>query len=185
MCPLIVPQLAIGAIFTADGKEMIRLSDYTLFWAGNFSEEELKSLPSLHPIADDGSLSVLYPVPTWWTQAARPPPRRVEADGTLGPADESMPIMGFMAQQHPEGFAPGDDFEAIGYEPPPPATFSQHWLRAPEGRRVTVIVTSCGRLPGLRRTINSFLAANTYPIDRYLIVEDSVRLKYSICSWVL
>ena len=67
----------------------------------------------------------------------------------------------------------GEDFEAIGYEPPPPATFNQHWLRAPEGRRVTFVVTSCGRLPGLRRTIASFLAANTYPIDRYLIMEDS------------
>lgn len=55
-----------------------------------------------------------------------------------------------------------------------PATFDQHWLRAPPGRRVTVVITSCGRLPGLRRTIASFLAANTYPIDRYLIVEDSV-----------
>ena len=66
-----------------------------------------------------------------------------------------------------------EDFEAIGYEPPPPATFNQHWLRAPEGRRVTLVVTSCGRLPGLRRTIASFLAANTYPIDRYLIMEDS------------
>jgi len=130
MCPLIVPQLAIGAIFTSDGKDVIRLSDYTLFWAGNFSEEELQSLPSLHPIPDDGSLSVLYPVPTWWTQAARAAPLRVEGDGSLGPPDASMPVMGFMAQQHPEGFAPGDDFEAIGYEPPPPGDRVKDHVRA-------------------------------------------------------
>ena len=81
--------------------------------------------------------------------------------------------VGLTESSHASGFVVGEDFEAIGYEPPPPATFNQHWLRAPEGRRVTLVVTSCGRLPGLRRTIASFLAANTYPIDRYLIMEDS------------
>ena len=97
----------------------------------------------------------------------------VKDDGSYGGVDRTMPIMGFMASENPEGFRPGEDFEAIGYEPPPPATFDQHWLRAPEGRRVTFVVTSCGRLPGLRRTLHSFLAANTYPVDRYLIIDDS------------
>ena len=54
-----------------------------------------------------------------------PPPLSVLADGSYGAGDESMPLMGFMAQLHPNGFTPGDDFEAIGYEPPPPATFHQ------------------------------------------------------------
>mmetsp|Transcript_8935 Transcript_8935/g.14127 ORF Transcript_8935/g.14127 Transcript_8935/m.14127 type:complete len:272 (-) Transcript_8935:111-926(-) len=51
--------------------------------------------------------------------------------------------------------------------------FGHLWMRAPEGKRVTFVITSCGRLPGLRRTITSFLAANSYPIDRYVIIEDS------------
>jgi hypothetical protein len=71
------------------------------------------------------------------------------------------------------------DFEAIGYEPPPPGTFHQHWLRAPEGRRVTVVITSCGRLPGLRRTVNSLLASNTYPVDQYLIIDDSGNVDFA------
>jgi hypothetical protein len=56
MCPQIVPQLVIAAIFTTDGHEVIGLSDYTLFWAGNFTSEELGALPSLKPIQDDGPL---------------------------------------------------------------------------------------------------------------------------------
>jgi len=79
MCPLIVPQLVIAALFTEDGKEVIELSDYTLFWAGNFSAEELGTLPSLRPIADNGTLSVLYATPTSWTQAAPPPTATLSA----------------------------------------------------------------------------------------------------------
>jgi hypothetical protein len=105
--------------------QVIGLSDYALFWAGNLTAQEIQTLPSLKPIPDNGTLSVLYPAPTWWTQAARPPPLSVLADGSYGAGDESMPLMGFMAQLHPNGFTPGDDFEAIGYEPPPPATFHQ------------------------------------------------------------
>jgi len=41
MCPQIVPQLALAAIFTSDGREVIGISDYTLFWAGNFTAEVL------------------------------------------------------------------------------------------------------------------------------------------------
>ena len=125
------------------------------------------------------SLSVIFPAPTSWTQAARAAPWRVEADGSYGAAVEGLPVMGFMAQQHPEGFTPGEDFEAIGYEPPPPGSFHQHWLRAPEGRRVTVVITSCGRLPGLRRTVHTLLASNTYPIDQYLIVDDSGNMDFA------
>uniref|UniRef100_A0A7S4L9L5 Glycosyltransferase 2-like domain-containing protein n=1 Tax=Guillardia theta TaxID=55529 RepID=A0A7S4L9L5_GUITH len=173
MCPLLVPQMLMAAVFTEDGTEVIRLSRPTLFWAGNFTEEEKENLASLTPVKDDGSYSVLYEVPTGWTQAARPPPCCLLADGSCGDRDQSMPLMGFMAEEHPEGFAPPDDFEAIGYEPPPPERFDHLWLRAPEGRRVSVVLTSCGRLAGLRRTILSLLRANTYPIDRYILIEDS------------
>ena len=67
------------------------------------AHEQVAALPSLKPIQDTGTLTVIYSVPTWWTQAARPPPRFVLADGSLGDVDESLPLMGFMAQQHPEG----------------------------------------------------------------------------------
>ena len=67
------------------------------------AHEQVAALPSLKPIQDTGMLTVIYAVPTWWTQAARPPPRFVLADGSLGDVDESLPLMGFMAQQHPEG----------------------------------------------------------------------------------
>ncbi len=49
--------------------------------------------------------------------------------------------------------------------------------RAPKGRRVSMVITACvavdGRLTLLEETIVSFLAANTYPIDRYVLIDDS------------
>ena len=39
--------------------------------------------------------------------------------------------------------------------------------------KVTFILTSCGRLDLLEQTLNSFLRYNNYPIERYIIVEDS------------
>jgi hypothetical protein len=39
--------------------------------------------------------------------------------------------------------------------------------------KVTFVLTSCGRLDLLEQTLNSFLRYNNYPIERYLIVEDS------------
>jgi hypothetical protein len=38
---------------------------------------------------------------------------------------------------------------------------------------ITVVLTSCGRLDLLARTIQSFMQFNTYPISEYMIVEDS------------
>lgn len=40
---------------------------------------------------------------------------------------------------------------------------------------VTVCLTSCGRQDLLERTINSFLEFNTYPIERFIVSEDSGR----------
>lgn len=37
---------------------------------------------------------------------------------------------------------------------------------------VTVIITSCNRFDLLERTLDSFLATNTYPIERYILNED-------------
>jgi hypothetical protein len=39
--------------------------------------------------------------------------------------------------------------------------------------QITVVITSCGRLDLLERTISSFLSYNSYPIVSYVIVEDS------------
>ena len=39
--------------------------------------------------------------------------------------------------------------------------------------KVTFVLLSCGRLDLLEKTLNSFLRYNNYPIERYIIVEDS------------
>ena len=38
---------------------------------------------------------------------------------------------------------------------------------------VTVVITSCNRIDLLKKTIESFLDYNTYPIHEFIIVEDS------------
>ena len=40
-------------------------------------------------------------------------------------------------------------------------------------KKVTFVLTSCGRLDLLERTLDSFFKWNTYPIERYIITEDS------------
>ena len=40
-------------------------------------------------------------------------------------------------------------------------------------KKVTVCLTSCGRFDLLQRTINSFFAVNLYPIEKFIITEDS------------
>jgi GT2 family glycosyltransferase len=41
-----------------------------------------------------------------------------------------------------------------------------------EKNDVSVVFTSCGRLELLEKTIKSFLKYNTYPIDKYIIIEN-------------
>ena len=41
---------------------------------------------------------------------------------------------------------------------------------------ITLVITSCGRLNLLQRTVRSFLAYNTYPIKEAIIIEDSGKL---------
>ncbi|WP_299821849.1 hypothetical protein [uncultured Pontibacter sp.] len=40
-------------------------------------------------------------------------------------------------------------------------------------KKVTFVLTSCGRIDLLKRTMSSFLKFNTYPIEKYFIIEDS------------
>jgi len=44
-------------------------------------------------------------------------------------------------------------------------------------RGVTFVMTSCGRVDLLKRTLSSFMRANTYPIERYIIIDDSASVK--------
>jgi hypothetical protein len=44
--------------------------------------------------------------------------------------------------------------------------------------RVTFVLTSCGRLDLLEKTLDSFFKFNTYPIERYIIIEDSEDKKF-------
>jgi hypothetical protein len=39
--------------------------------------------------------------------------------------------------------------------------------------KITFVLTSCGRIDLLKQTIHSFLRYNTYPIERYIVIEDS------------
>ena len=49
--------------------------------------------------------------------------------------------------------------------------------------KVTFVLTSCGRLDLLEQTLNSFLRYNNYPIERYIIVEDSADIEvYEKCK---
>lgn len=41
-------------------------------------------------------------------------------------------------------------------------------------KKVTVIVTSCGRFDFLEKTINSFIKYNTYPIEKYIIIDNGL-----------
>lgn len=52
--------------------------------------------------------------------------------------------------------------------------------------QVTVVITSCGRLDLLKRTITSFERMNTYPARNYIIRDDSDSIEnfYDICSIV-
>ncbi len=43
----------------------------------------------------------------------------------------------------------------------------------PASERVTVVLTSCRRFDLLERGLRSFFAHNTYPIERFLLMEDS------------
>lgn len=173
MCPTIVPQMVMAVLFTSDGNEVLAASRPVLFWVGKLNASEVANLPSLVAIPDHGEHTVVYETIDGWTQEARPMPRAVLQDGSLGGQVEGLPRMGFMSATNPNGFQPGEDFGAIGYERPAPGGFKHLWMRAPEGRRVTVVIASCGRLAGLRRTISSLLAANDYPVDRWVLVEDS------------
>jgi GT2 family glycosyltransferase len=38
---------------------------------------------------------------------------------------------------------------------------------------ITFVITSCGRFDLLTKTVQSFLHLNSYPIKRYLLIEDS------------
>ena len=39
--------------------------------------------------------------------------------------------------------------------------------------KITMVLTSCGRNDLLEKTLDSFFKYNTYPIERYIIIEDS------------
>lgn len=41
--------------------------------------------------------------------------------------------------------------------------------------KITVCLTSCNRFDLLQKTLDSFFATNTYPVERFIIAEDSVK----------
>jgi len=43
-------------------------------------------------------------------------------------------------------------------------------------REVTLIITSCDRTDLLKKTFNSIVSTNTYPIKKYIIIEDSGKI---------
>ncbi len=46
-----------------------------------------------------------------------------------------------------------------------------------QNHKVTFVLTSCKRFDLLERTIRSYLANNTYPIEEYIIIEDSPNIE--------
>lgn len=48
---------------------------------------------------------------------------------------------------------------------------------------ITVVLTSCGRIDLLEKTLDSFFKYNTYPIKKYIIIEDSANQEvFDKCS---
>ena len=45
-------------------------------------------------------------------------------------------------------------------------------------KKVTVVLTSCGRLDLLTKTIESFNKFNTYPITKFIFIDDSGDIKF-------
>ena len=50
----------------------------------------------------------------------------------------------------------------------------------PSRSRVTGVVTSCNRHHLLERTLDSFLANNTYPLEQIIVVEDGDQISYEL-----
>lgn len=44
-------------------------------------------------------------------------------------------------------------------------------------KKVTFVLTSCNRFDLLKLTLQSFIEYNTYPIERYIFIEDSEKIK--------
>ncbi len=42
------------------------------------------------------------------------------------------------------------------------------------GDDISVVITSCGRQDLIERTISSFVEYNTYPISKYIVIEDGL-----------
>ncbi len=51
-------------------------------------------------------------------------------------------------------------------------SFDKYKKIADQKNNVSVVFTSCGRLDLLEKTIRSFLQYNTYPIDKYIVIEN-------------
>jgi GR25 family glycosyltransferase involved in LPS biosynthesis len=51
-------------------------------------------------------------------------------------------------------------------------SFDKYKKIADQKNNVSVVFTSCGRLHLLEKTIRSFLQYNTYPIDKYIVIEN-------------
>jgi hypothetical protein len=47
-------------------------------------------------------------------------------------------------------------------------------------REVTCIITSCNRIDLLNRTFDSIILTNTYPIKKYIIIEDSGKIECNL-----
>ena len=52
------------------------------------------------------------------------------------------------------------------------SSFNQYKARAEEKNTVSVVFTSCGRLDFLEKTVKSFIKYNTYPINKYIVIEN-------------
>lgn len=60
------------------------------------------------------------------------------------------------------------------------------------GKGVTVVCTACGRPDLLRRTLSSFFQYNTYPIEKFIVIEDSgikgvndlLKKDYPLITWM-
>jgi hypothetical protein len=61
----------------------------------------------------------------------------------------------------------------MGYQKDGRARCPSSHDRKTNGMQVTCVLTSCGRFDLLERTLHSFFEFNTFPIKKFIIIEDS------------
>ena len=169
------------AVLTAGGHQVMAFQESRLETALMGTRGHVPQMVSVALVANNGRpLGISNSVVYWETWMPDPP--RLGPKSSINAtrihrapwrAGRPLPLLGAAASvRHAARVdgAVGAGGKGVGVYPAPTA-------RSPKGQRVSFVLTSCvavgGRLTLLEETIESFLSSNTYPIDRYILIDDS------------